>query len=303
MAFGLDDFIGNFASSAISNMFASDSREDTQAFNAEQASLSRAFTKEQMQNKYQWQVKDLEAAGLNPMLAYGNAPGMGQSAAASSGTQGTHEMTSYSQAKATASQVALNTAQERNIDADTAKKQAEEAEIKARTPTYAASIDQIRQNIDQSKATIENLMQQTKTGAASAQLIEAQTKQVNELIPQIKAQVQQLQTLAALNLEQINTQKSQQKLQGAQTAAASAQASQLKALEGLTAEQQREVVQRVKANLPGLQAAIADLDAQAKKLEQPGRYADAALQESYIGALGRTLRALNPFSDFMKAAP
>jgi len=303
MAFGLDDFLGNFASSAISNMFAADSREDTQAFNAEQAAQSRAFSREMMQNKYQWQVKDLEAAGLNPMLAYGQSPGMAGSAAASSGTQGTHDMASYSTAKMTASQVALNDAQEKKIAAETDRTRAEEQEIKARTPTYAVNIDQMRQQIDQSKATIENLLQQTKTGAASAQLMEAQTRQVNELIPQIKAQVAQLEALAALNLEQINTQKSQQSLQGAQAAAARAQAAQLKALEGLTADQQKEVIQRVKANLPNLQSALQELDRQAKILAMPGRYGESAMQESYIGALGRTLRALNPFSDFMHAAP
>lgn len=37
-------------------------------------SANQAFTKEQMQNRYQWQVADMKKAGLNPMLSYTNAP-------------------------------------------------------------------------------------------------------------------------------------------------------------------------------------------------------------------------------------
>lgn len=303
MAFGLDDFLGNVASSAIGNIFASDSREDTQSFNAEQAALSRAFTKEQMQNKYQWQVKDLQAAGLNPMLAYGQSPGMGNSAAASSGNQATQHVEPYTTARMTASQIAVNDASEKRINAEAEKIAAEKREIEARTPTYAVSMDQMRQNIEQSKATIENLMQQTRTGAASAAMLAAQEQQLKALVPKIQAEVDQLRTLAALNIQHITQSEAQTKALGAQATRDYASAGQLRALEGLTHEQKAEVVQRVRANLPALEAALKDLDRSAKRLEMPGREGEANIQESYIGALGRTLRALNPFSDFMKAAP
>lgn len=299
MAFGLGEFFGNLASSAFGNIFAEDSREDTQAFNADQAAMSRAFTKEQMQNKYQWQVQDLKAAGLNPMLAYNNAPAMGGSAAASAGNQGTQHVEPYTAARMTASQVAVNDAQEKRIQADTDKAKAETDEIRARTPTYAVSMDQMRQNIEQSKATIENLLQQAKTGAASASLMAAQETQVKALIPQIEAQIRQLQTLADLNIAHTTQSGAQTKALGAQTAKDYAAAGQLKALEGLTRDQQREVIQRVQANLPALEAALKELDRNAKRLEMPGREAEAGVQETYLGALSRTLRALNPFSDFL----
>ena len=52
-------------------------------FNAREARKSRAFTRQQMQNKHQWQVADLEAAGLNRILSANMNPSIGSSAQAS----------------------------------------------------------------------------------------------------------------------------------------------------------------------------------------------------------------------------
>lgn len=49
---------------------------------AKEAAKSRAFTEYMMQNRYQWQVKDLKKAGLNPILATGQVPQIGASAMA-----------------------------------------------------------------------------------------------------------------------------------------------------------------------------------------------------------------------------
>ena len=40
------------------------------------------FTKEQLQNRHQWEVDDLKKAGLNPVLSAGAAPSIGSSAQA-----------------------------------------------------------------------------------------------------------------------------------------------------------------------------------------------------------------------------
>jgi len=61
------------------------STQDAQNFSSAEASASRGFTKEQLQNRHQWEVADLRAAGLNPILsAMKGAPSIGGSAAATS---------------------------------------------------------------------------------------------------------------------------------------------------------------------------------------------------------------------------
>lgn len=51
--------------------------------NLEQGALNREFQAKAYQHRYQWQVKDMRAAGLNPMLSYDQSPG-----SAPSGAQG-----------------------------------------------------------------------------------------------------------------------------------------------------------------------------------------------------------------------
>ena len=48
----------------------------TNKANAKEAAKSRDFTREEMQNRHQWEVSDLRKAGLNPILSAGAAPSM-----------------------------------------------------------------------------------------------------------------------------------------------------------------------------------------------------------------------------------
>ena len=49
------------------------------AFGLAGQSNAQDFTKEQLQNRHQWEVKDLRAAGLNPILSAHGTPSIGQS--------------------------------------------------------------------------------------------------------------------------------------------------------------------------------------------------------------------------------
>lgn len=301
---------GDIAGSLLGNIFANDRQEDAQAFNAEQAAISRAFSKEMMQNKYQWQVKDLEAAGLNPMLAYGQVPSMGSSSAASSGMAGNPNITPPSVSMANAAQIKVADETAKKVAAEVDKTKAEADEIRARTPTYAVSMDQMRQNISESTQRIEELISRVKLQGHTAENIQQNTVNQQATVKQIEATVDQLRTLANLNIAQTAQAQAQTGLTHAQTGLTHAQTGLAKAHVGVAASEigrniaiTQDMQNKIRANLPQLEAALAELTRQAKILEMPSRHQTAGVSEGYIGALGATLRAINPFADFMHAAP
>lgn len=59
------------------------SAKATNKANERAAETANAFTKEQLQNRHQWEVADLRAAGLNPILSAMGTPSIGGSAQAS----------------------------------------------------------------------------------------------------------------------------------------------------------------------------------------------------------------------------
>lgn len=88
----------------------------------EEAGYSRQFVMDQMKSRHQWEVEDLERAGLNPVLSAGAAPSMGGSPQA----QVFDESANAGSVGSSAVQAALASAQLKNIKEDTKKKAAEE---------------------------------------------------------------------------------------------------------------------------------------------------------------------------------
>lgn len=107
------------------------------------------FNREAMQSKYQWQVADMKAAGLNPMLAYGATPGM-------LGAPGAPMLSNPSAAGAQTGQAVAQIA---NLDADTKNKDAQSALIQAQT-------DKTQAEVDQTNASAAQLRQSTVESAA-----------------------------------------------------------------------------------------------------------------------------------------
>lgn len=70
------------AAPVVGGLFGSISGSQTNAASARAAAQANEFTKEQMQNRHQWEVDDLLKAGLNPVLSANGTPSMGGSAVA-----------------------------------------------------------------------------------------------------------------------------------------------------------------------------------------------------------------------------
>lgn len=261
-------FIGDSINNLAGNMFADERQEDAQQFNSGEAALKRQWDERMRATQYQTTVKDMQKAGLNPMLAYhqGGA-GTPSGASATSSPAGAPHNTPPSVSMANASQIRVNDAIEERTRAEAEKVRAEKGEIEARTPTHAWSIEKIKQEIGESAVRIENIWQQTKTGASSAQLMDQQVKNLQAEIPRIRATVDNL--------------KAQTTREGATTS---------------------EINQRVKENLPRLEAAARALENKVKEIQQPGHYQAADVRGSFTGLLGEYLRALNPLRQFMESA-
>lgn len=324
--FGIDDaIIGTVAGGIINNMFADDRQEDSQSFaydqqlqaqqfNSAEAATNRAFQSDQAlramtfnetqrETQYQTAVDDLRAAGLNPMLAFtqhgagttGSSAGGGSQASispSSAGIASPGNNFDFPAAMHTASQIRVQTEQAENINADTDRKRAETAEIEARTPTHAVTIEQMKQNIEQSKSQILKIIQETSTSAWSAANIAQQTINLQEVIPQIRATVDNLKAHTKLAGAQTT-------LAGAQTGLAAAHTVQSQATTQLTGAQTQETGQRIAANLPALERALKELERQQQVMSMPGHQQNEAVQDSFIGSLSATMKALNPFVNIM----
>lgn len=110
----------SFGTGLLNNVFANERQEDAQNFSAQQFAT-----------RYQTSVKDMQAAGLNPMLAYSQGAGSQPSSSAASATM--------PDVGATHLQSKLNSAQIANIQADTANKEAQAFKIRAETQAALGS--------------------------------------------------------------------------------------------------------------------------------------------------------------------
>lgn len=131
---GLDDFVlgsigGSLVSGLLNNSAASDRQDAAQTFSAQQYAT-----------RYQTTVKDMEAAGLNPMLAYSQMGGPSPSGVVSSPG-------GYGDVGHTAMQARMNSAQVANVNADTANKEASAELIQSQIAQNYASADQSRANV------------------------------------------------------------------------------------------------------------------------------------------------------------
>ncbi|AXH77998.1 MAG: DNA pilot protein [Microviridae sp.] len=261
-----------------------------------QAQAQMDFQEKMSNTAHQREVKDLIAAGINPMLSAklggASTPQGAMAQIENVGEAATRGMVQGTQAQ-------LQSAQAVNMGADTELKHeqanlasAQAAETIARTPTHAATIEQIYQNISESVARIQNIEQQVRTGGATEANLKQQTANLQEIIPQIRATVANLKAQTTLAGAHTTLAGKQATLAGAQTAQQEAQTE-------LTGELTKSQKQHVQANLPRLEAALKNLERIHTEMQTPQLQNRESVMSGLGGVIHETLNAINPFQFIM----
>ena len=144
---------------------------------AERQSDANSWSAQQYATRYQTQVKDLQAAGLNPMLAYAQSPGSSPVA------QAAPVQNPFGSAFKAMIESMATTAETANKVADTENKKAQEDLINAQvsaTKSSAAQADAqtrvLDQTVDKIKAEVENTQTDTERLKRAVELVYQQTR-------------------------------------------------------------------------------------------------------------------------------
>lgn len=275
-AIGALGTIGGALIGGISSMFGS-SKQNKAA--RDQMVMQQQFEERMSNTSYQRAVKDMEAAGLNPMLAYSQG---GASTPQVQQAPVVNPMGDMPRSLASAAGAMTTYAQIEKMQSEADKARAEADEARARIPVHGENVEVLRQNVKESIGRLERmqdemalLRQQTATSAASADHMRAMVRKIDLELPNLQ------QTLKLLK----------------------AQTTQTGALTGQTIEETNLLRQKLKENLPALERQLGVLEQTIRQMSLPGHEQQQSIRESAGGivmhALGEVLRNLVPFGVFL----
>lgn len=154
--------------------------QSTNQANADRADQANAWSAAQYASRYQTMTKDLQAAGLNPMLAYTQSPGTAPTAQqvtfqnpAASATQGFQQIGSAQQANA---EVEKTQHLNEQIDATVDKIKEETKNLPAQREQIYYTIRTLAEQAEKLIAETKNVQQATLVAKATVKKLDAETQ-------------------------------------------------------------------------------------------------------------------------------
>lgn len=174
MGFDIGSILGSAVAPIIGGIFGSSGQEEANSANKAMSQAQMDFQERMSSTSYQRAVKDMQAAGLNPMLAY--QQGGASTPAGSTAVMGNKNAAAVAGASAAlqnANIIAQNkllSAQAENVEADTRVKEYQPTAIAASAQQSIASADSTRQEMTGFDRRMEKIVQETGLAEESGKL-------------------------------------------------------------------------------------------------------------------------------------